>query len=127
MTRRSKRLAVLPCDGCGAQCCHMAPFTHEELSLAMIANGGLPQGAVVMNAGRLKAKFGGREIVMVIQPGTVKCAFVDEDSRCMIYDARPHACRAYGVHKDLPCQRLEPQRAEFLGKRALRELGLYEP
>ncbi len=53
MSRR--KLPVLPCAGCGAKCCHVAPFTEDELAVAKIAFGGLPEGAIVIPGGRTKA------------------------------------------------------------------------
>lgn len=122
MSRR--KLPVLPCAGCGAKCCHVAPFTEDELAIAKIANGGLPEGATVIPGGRTKAKFGSKPVVLVVKGDELRCAFVDEHSRCSIYEARPMPCRQYGRIKELPCQELEPDKAcRIGGTDAVRKLG----
>ncbi len=113
MSRR--RLPILPCEGCGAKCCHFAPFTEQELAVAKIANGGLPEGATVIPAGRTKAEFGSMPIVLVVKGDEMRCAFVDEHARCSIYEVRPKPCREYGKHKQMPCQELEPDKASKIG------------
>lgn len=123
MSRR--KLPVLPCAGCGAKCCHVAPFTEDELAVAKIANGGLPEGATVIPAGRTREKFGSKPIVLVVKGNELRCAFVDEHSRCSIYEARPMPCRQYGRIKELPCQELEPDKARRIGGAdAVRKLGI---
>lgn len=123
MSRR--KLPVLPCAGCGAKCCHVAPFTADELAVAKIANGGLPEGSTVIPAGRTREKFGSKPIVLVVKGDELRCAFVDEHSRCSIYEARPMPCRQYGRIKELPCQELEPDKARRIaGADAVRKLGI---
>lgn len=125
MSRRDKRLRVLPCEGCGAQCCHVAPFTEDELTVAKIAYGGLPKGAIVLPGGRTKAEFGSKPVVLVVMPESeLRCAFVDEQNRCSIYDARPLPCKQYGRIKQLPCMRLEPEKARRIGGAAAEALGI---
>ena len=125
MSRRSRKLQVLPCNGCGAKCCHVAPFTEEEFNLAKIAYGGLPPDAEVVGGLRQRKEFGGKPTVLVVKPDSeLRCAFVGDDARCTIYDARPLACRHYGRVKELPCIEVEPERARRLGGEAARALGI---
>lgn len=85
----------------------------------------LPEGATVIPAGRTKAEFGSMPIVLVVRGDEMRCAFVDEHSRCSIYEVRPKPCREYGKHKQLPCQELEPDKASRIGSSdAARQLDI---
>ncbi|HVW07794.1 MAG TPA: YkgJ family cysteine cluster protein [Bryobacteraceae bacterium] len=97
-----------PCrKGCDDCCRHLASVprvTREEWLPIADAIDALPATAVEMVRARVRASAGAMRPVV--------CPLLDSDSgACLIYDARPVACRSYGFYaereKVLGCHRIE--------------------
>jgi uncharacterized protein len=92
------------CDDCCRSLASLPMITQDEWRLLAAALDALPDGRAAMARQRI------REAAAASRP--VTCPLLDTNSgTCMVYDARPVACRAYGFYAEyqyvLGCRRIE--------------------
>ena len=83
------------CIGCG-KCCHCTPIVITGKDIRVMAC------KLGMNVKEFKKQYtraypGNNQLSHFKQEGP--CAFLDENNRCKIYDARPDVCRNYPLMK----------------------------
>ena len=82
------------CRQCGACCRWPGDVRLEESDIAALAAFlGMDEEAFI--ARHTKLARDRRALSLIEQPGTTRCEFLEGESRCRVYPARPAQCRGF--------------------------------
>jgi hypothetical protein len=106
---------MIDCEKCpeGRACCGIVPIKEDVWE---------------KHKDKVKEKISIHKVDNLVFPlleGSLKCCFLNDEGKCLIYEDRPEVCREYGMTDRLPCPFFKPNgnpRSEARKKQILRKV-----